>query len=365
MRKSIMSAEGIRTALAVALVGALLCVTPALSQPTLQFGVRVPLDRVRAPVIVRERRGYFWRTAVLVAGFVVASLFVPAGTPWLTLVLVLSQIAVGLGCYFIARERILAAKTAEDWFGGVKQTVTADTTWRTEPERFPVLWLLPALAVIAATVVIGAVRYPHLPARLPVHFTASGGVDRYADKSVWTAFVLVAVQIFVTTLIAGLLALTYRSRPEVDAAGSAQRYRRFLYAMSRAALAMAALIDVSMLLVSLHLWQVYQTSDATVALAAVPPLLGVVAVLAVSLRMGQAGSRLPDAAPAGRPTTNRDDDRYWKGGLIYVNREDPAVIVARRFGVGWTLNFGNPRARVVFAVIVLALATLVVAVRLR
>ena len=43
----------------------------------------------------------------------------------------------------------------------------------------------------------------------------------------------------------------------------------------------------------------------------------------------------------------------------------PLRAAARRFGVGWTLNFGNPRARVVFAVIVLALATLVVAVRLR
>ncbi len=30
---------------------------------------------------------------------------------------------------------------------------------------------------------------------------------------------------------------------------------------------------------------------------------------------------------------NRDDDRFWKGGLIYVNRDDPAIMVANWFGV--------------------------------
>ncbi|MCX4751012.1 DUF5808 domain-containing protein [Kitasatospora sp. NBC_01287] len=39
-----------------------------------------------------------------------------------------------------------------------------------------------------------------------------------------------------------------------------------------------------------------------------------------------------------------DDDRYWRaGGLFYVNRQDPSLLVAKRFGIGWTVNFGNPR----------------------
>jgi uncharacterized membrane protein len=30
--------------------------------------------------------------------------------------------------------------------------------------------------------------------------------------------------------------------------------------------------------------------------------------------------------------------------LFYVNHGDPAILVGKRFGVGWTLNFGNVRA---------------------
>lgn len=59
---------------------------------------------------------------------------------------------------------------------------------------------------------------------------------------------------------------------------------------------------------------------------------------------------------------NRDDDRFWVGGLLYVNRQDPAVVVSRRFGVGWTLNFGNPWAWVAVAVIAAAVVTLTVVV---
>lgn len=56
-----------------------------------------------------------------------------------------------------------------------------------------------------------------------------------------------------------------------------------------------------------------------------------------------------------------DDDRFWRGGLVYVNRDDPALMVPRRFGLGWTLNFGNPGAAM-FLVGVLAFVGLVISI---
>jgi uncharacterized membrane protein len=34
-------------------------------------------------------------------------------------------------------------------------------------------------------------------------------------------------------------------------------------------------------------------------------------------------------------------DECWKFGLLYYNPPDPAVMVEKRFGVGYTVNFGN------------------------
>ena len=34
-------------------------------------------------------------------------------------------------------------------------------------------------------------------------------------------------------------------------------------------------------------------------------------------------------------------DACWKLGLIYYNPEDSALMVEKRFGIGYTVNFGN------------------------
>lgn len=56
-----------------------------------------------------------------------------------------------------------------------------------------------------------------------------------------------------------------------------------------------------------------------------------------------------------RPTERADEDS-WKGGIFYVNRDDPALFVPKRYGIGWTLNFGNGWSWVVMVLILAAAA---------
>jgi hypothetical protein len=48
------------------------------------------------------------------------------------------------------------------------------------------------------------------------------------------------------------------------------------------------------------------------------------------------------------------------GGLIYIDCDDPAIMVGNRFGVGWTPNLGNPKARLNYGGIPAIIAVLVV-----
>jgi uncharacterized membrane protein len=48
----------------------------------------------------------------------------------------------------------------------------------------------------------------------------------------------------------------------------------------------------------------------------------------------------------------RPPDEGWKG-IFYSNRDDPALFVPKRFGIGYTLNFANPWS---WAVLVLIFA---------
>jgi uncharacterized membrane protein len=338
-----MSARSLVADSAVLVAGVLMCSAPVVTRPTLQFGVRVPRERAGAPVIRRERRAYYWRTAVIGACCAIVAVTVQDhGSWWLSRIILLLELAADFGCFWVARRKIAAAKNAGEWFAGLRQTVAADTTWRTDPPRFPVRWLIPALAVVAATVAVGALRYPDLPAHI-----VTGSGHRVSKSAV--SVLIVAGQLYFTAVYSGLMLIIHRSRPDIEAAdpaASTLRYRRFLAAITRALLTMVALVDLGLLLIALPDWQVYRLSGIGRALPVLPFAAGVLVLGTVSARVGQAGSRLNGNVRglALATGTDRDDDRFWKAGLVYVNRDDPALVVSARFGVGWMLNFGKPVA---------------------
>ena len=83
---------------------------------------------------------------------------------------------------------------------------------------------------------------------------------------------------------------------------------------------------------------------------------GVLIAAALVLFVPLPGSRTKASTPVKHTESDiiyRDDDRYWYGGIFYYNPDDPAVLVPRRFGFGWTLNFGNPRGRLIMIVTLL------------
>ncbi len=248
-----------------------------------------------------------------------AIMFRGTGSRWLPRIVLLLEVAADVGCIWLARRKIIAAKTAEGWYAGLRQTVVADTSWRTQPQPFPVRWLIPAIGVIAATIVIDAIRYTHLPAHLATGLATMGG--RRVPRSPVSVFALVIAQLFATGVWTGLLVLTCRSGPDIDPAdpaASVRRYRMLLDRFTEAALSLLALVDLTFLLAALQLWQLYHLHGAGPALPLVPAAAGVLLLIAVAIWAGR--------------------DRIRRG----------------------TLNLGNPAAWLVIAVIIATVAGLAV-----
>jgi uncharacterized membrane protein len=75
---------------------------------------------------------------------------------------------------------------------------------------------------------------------------------------------------------------------------------------------------------------------------------GLLIAIVIVLTLPAPRSRRKASTPADRPLTNvgfRNDDQYWYGGILYNNPDDPALFVEKRYGLGWTLNFGHPQAK--------------------
>jgi len=89
-----------------------------------------------------------------------------------------------------------------------------------------------------------------------------------------------------------------------------------------------------------------------------PPVYIVWVIVGIGLLLAVLSYLLPTQTRRDKSTSGY----CWKAGIFYVNREDPSLFVEKRFGIGYTLNFGNPWSWAVLALIaVLALAPIVLA----
>ena len=78
-------------------------------------------------------------------------------------------------------------------------------------------------------------------------------------------------------------------------------------------------------------------------------------ILGPVLLIGALSLLLPLLGRTGR----RPPEEAWKG-VFYSNPEDPSLLVPKRYGIGYTLNFGNPWSWVVLALILLMVAVPIV-----
>lgn len=349
------------TALLIVLVTCLALLLPALARPTLPFGVRVTQDHVSDPAVVHERAMYLRLVlaAAVLAG--VLTVLFGAGPVW-----VIAQAVVAFCLYLRAGQRIRAAKRRDNWVGGRKQGLTVDTTFRTDPVRLPWRYLAPAITILVGTAVVGLLRYADLPATM-VDFRGFGVDPDTAVPTTWPhAFEPVLLQVGVTILVPIVALLVLRARPDLDAArprGSARRYRVYLRGIAIMTFVLAAAINLGLAMTALQLWDVLPANTGW-RIATYVPLAAMLVVLVVwDRRVGSAGHRLP-AQPGEEdeesPVVQRDDDDNWfLGGFVYVNRQDPAAFVHARIGHSWTLNLGHPTAWLVLAALaLLAIAAL-------
>jgi len=338
---------------------------PAVQQPTLAFGVRIPPDHRDDPSVRAARRQYGQGVRALTGIAAIGTVVLVAqGAHGRAFGLLFwAVLAVWAGVYALINREVRRAKAAQDWYAGQHQAVMADSRAREAPDRFPLLWLLPALVVILGTVLLGLWRYPALPPRLPVGLDASFHPSVPVAKTLLNTVVdsYFLIQLVVTALLTGSAWRRYNVRLDIDVSSpeaSARQQRRARGRTARAWLLYAACVALACRVLDLWRWGVLPIP----ALWVLPATLGVAvagALLlgAVAYGGGRQGNRLlGEGADGAAGYANRDDDRYWKGGLLYVNPDDPALWVSDRSWYGVTLNLGRPWAWPLAALVVLSFA---------
>ena len=205
--------------------------------------------------------------------------------------------------------------------------------------------------IIAAAIFFLCLRWDQIPARVPIHWGANGQPNGWASKNLASIFGTTAIGLIVCAVMAFIgHSLVHGVRRIHSIGAKAAREARFVRIISYYLLATEYWIAVLMGYLGLAPLR----PDFMLSLA--PVLIGqtilIAAIFLVAFRFGQGGWKLaaPGAEPLpanAAPVGDRTPDQCWKLGVFYFNRNDPAVFVEKRFGVGWTVNFANPRAVII------------------
>jgi uncharacterized membrane protein len=195
-------------------------------------------------------------------------------------------------------------------------------------------------------------RWDAIPGRFPIHWDLHGRPNGWAIKSWRSVFGSVLIGTLVCLFFSLLFNSFMRGARHIHSSGpDAEKESRFLRTMMLWVLgleySMAAMFGFSPIL-----------PPRLMTIFVFGGLLIGVAIAVVAFRSGQGGWRLQGQTRASTPgkqapAGDRTPDECWKWGLFYYNPADPAVWIEKRFGIGWTFNFGNPRAWFILGAILL------------
>ena len=212
----------------------------------------------------------------------------------------------------------------------------------------PIVAVLPALFVGALGLWV-RFHWDRLPREFPVHW-GMHGADRWVTTTPTAVFGFLAARAFVCLLLAGLAwGLLYWSRRISTMGAGAAAERRFRRRIVQ-------LLIVSAYFLACPAWfELFHPASAAMNVWGLA-MVTVMAAFAVNLmRGGQGGSRTAVTAGA-TPVGDHTPDACWKWGLFYVNPADPSILIEKRFGIGYTLNFGNRWTWVVLALLLVTAA---------
>jgi uncharacterized membrane protein len=248
------------------------------------------------------------------------------GWEWLAAVGMFGQTAGAIAAFALAHREIRPHAVAPP------AVHVADLTPSGEGLPGGVFSLLVPLGVILAAALYLHVNWDRLPAELPVHWDRTGVPDRWVVptwRRLYGQLVLCAIMVL---FMLGMAELILHASPRGRIAGTEGWTRRFrrtnLLLLVAGVWAMSALISLNAIL------PLVWGGARPPALAWIAPIL----ILGTTLPFVVQMVRLTKEQSSGSDGT---PDSCWKMGLLYYNPSDPALLVEKRFGLGYTVNFGS------------------------
>jgi uncharacterized membrane protein len=342
-------------------------IIPLITRRGLLFGAYIGEEQAESEEARRITRGWYaWMVGTLVLSLLLGTILatsVPT-KPELAMFTIFVFLGGTVVCYLRAyfQARALAPATSVPL---ASAPLLADA-----PSSLTLPLAALGFGLVGGAIAIGYtwIHYPDLPARMPTHFGPSGAPDAWSPKSFASVMLLPLTTLIMGIMLGVVSCLTARAKRAIrqqDGGVSIDAQVRFRRAMASFLSGTTVLVTLMMGLMSI--WAV---RTALGLAAGMPPVLLALVIgmvvyalggsVYIAIHYGQGGARLERRAGKAALTDGLADNERWVLGAFYVNRDDPSLFVEKRFGLGYTINFGNPKAILLLVALIGILALILV-----
>ncbi len=326
-------------------------IMPYIGRKTVCFGISIPSGQHDKEELAVLRRGYARNVsiigAVMTAVYVALVFILEAYVVMILMgVFMLVYLTAVYSLYLRRWRQVKVLKARYGWETESRGAAVADTRFSAVRRAVSPAWFVLHVIIILATVLIGVLMYDQIPDKVVQQTDLAGNVTRLAEKSFGLILFAPVTQVFMLLVFAFIYWSMLKAPPVLDPDNpeiSSRQNAASRYRWSAWLVAFGALLLLTLFAVQLALLQLVDPMMISWA-SMIATGLGVVSALIIAMVTGQSGSRVRLGKRADGEVIRRDDDKYWKWGVYYVNRDDPALFVEKRFGVGFTINFGRPAA---------------------
>jgi uncharacterized membrane protein len=309
--------------------------TPLLTRQGIYFSATVPSDFPRSAEGRRLLRSYRLQVALWSVGAILLAASLTPQNPLLGSMAPLFFLIAGVGFTYWRKFREVHTN-----YGVARPEIRQANLSSPPPgESFDLRLLLPPFLALGPVAAYLRLHWSQILESFPVHWGPNGQPNRWSGRDWYGVYGPLLIGAATNLFILALAWLIARESRQSMMRYITVRSVQFLLYPLTFTFAVVSLLPLLQL----------QASQVPVLMLAIVlfTFLAVAALLFWSYRKLNAPSAEQEVVrePQG--------DRYWKGGLFYYNPNDPAILVAKRVGIGYTLNFANKLCWLILAGILL------------
>lgn len=342
------------------IVGILETMTPHLTRKTNVFGVSIPEPYVKHPQLQLWKKRYSQIIGGIAGLFLLGQIGFSLSpmqeekTSLISFILLYVMLLLSSGLYMSHHVKTKNLKGQEQWETNIKTVHVTDLTIRQKDETLsPLFFSLPIIMTLAL-IVFTYMNYETIPAIFATHWNGAGEADGWTEKTrlsvISMPLILLAIQISFFIMGQGMKS----AKIQLSAQAREASVHRELTQRKYGSWYLAAInFSMTILFIVLHYTTVIlhdQTAPYFFPLFLVFNIVTLGGLLVLIWKLSKSNERFDEVHTN---ETVAADDQYWKWGIFYCNKNDPSLLVPKKFGIGWTVNFANKWSYIIIGITLL------------